>query len=686
MVSRIELFRKIADPRFLINAADEFVSKADILHSRKAQIVMSYREGLNENVSRRQINKIFEDSRRNELIGIIEEEEDLFKRFFRHFRFLNNKKNQEEIFKVLGDKKRVRAAFEVIDEFSKLLEGHLFKKSNLMQCLDDQKKAAKGGVYKDVITHFIKERHIYERFSEPLEIATSLTPIIQRAINLGLTQEPSEEKRAVLKEEGDVVRKIGGLGSRSFARVAASVLVAVTLFVGSLGFVGKAEAAGVRTPRRQYSRMAGFSEKLFEGKIRFSSPLEFKKAMIQLYRYLNSKRREEWSVRETLSYALCKAIHEDYKEESKEERAIEAKLGVNVAGRLSKNVYANLNNLYRLFGKGPFKGVNTLFFLDESFRIGGMNETVAQGGCPYGVYYSGFKVVVMYDDSDDSILHETWHHRDPEKKELYDELWGQSEGDAGHEAMVKSATIYGPSRGFITLYSSSNKVEFYVELMTHIKFFLKGKDSNVWLIPILDNKNKSRYISQFEVLKKYGQISEREYQKLVDFLRTGRGPDGEMALGQGSVPLKKTLLADFKEMENKSERTYNNIKKIWRGRFIEAFFDDLKKATSEGRGEEQIKKVVISNRRFLILLEKMEGLVFEYGEQLALCEVIKKLKGSGVIRGSEVDEVLSKALRIRQKAKMVAQTWENIIKAILDMTKHLPEEIREGIRKSMKRF
>ena len=131
MVSRIELFRKIADPRFLINAADEFVSKADILHSRKAQIVMSYREGLNENVSRRQINKIFEDSRRNELIGIIEEEEDLFKRFFRHFRFLNNKKNQEEIFKVLGDKKRVRAAFEVIDEFSKLLEGHLFKKSNL---------------------------------------------------------------------------------------------------------------------------------------------------------------------------------------------------------------------------------------------------------------------------------------------------------------------------------------------------------------------------------------------------------------------------------------------------------------------------------------------------------------------------------------------------------------------------
>ncbi|MBU1946960.1 MAG: hypothetical protein KKC54_08410, partial [Nanoarchaeota archaeon] len=143
-MKKTDFFRRITDPNFLVEAATEFVANAEDLHNRKARIILEYQRALftSQSMSKREIREIFGKKVQKELVHLIEMEEKLFRRFFRHFKFLTEERNQNQIIRIAGNTKEVRAAFEMINDLSELLKGHLFRESELLLCIKRQKQNA----------------------------------------------------------------------------------------------------------------------------------------------------------------------------------------------------------------------------------------------------------------------------------------------------------------------------------------------------------------------------------------------------------------------------------------------------------------------------------------------------------------------------------------------------------------
>jgi len=252
-MNRAKLFRKLMDPEFLIKAADEFISQSGEIHNRKAGIIKGYYTALytSKDISKRKIAEIFGNKNKALLIYTIDEQEKLFKRFFRHFRFLAKEETHEAIQKLIGDTRETRIAFEVFNELKSLLEGHLFKEADLMLCLKRQKQSAKEGNFKFILLYFQKELKIYEQLKEPLRITQSLMPIIIRNIDSEIQQETAPKiKQKLVQEKRTILQLPGFLRSVGFTKIAGSIILAVSL-LGIIARAAMAEEADRPPPLRR---------------------------------------------------------------------------------------------------------------------------------------------------------------------------------------------------------------------------------------------------------------------------------------------------------------------------------------------------------------------------------------------------------------------------------------------------
>ncbi|MBU0629133.1 MAG: hypothetical protein KKC75_08150 [Nanoarchaeota archaeon] len=248
-MKKTDFFRRITDPNFLVEAATEFVANAEDLHNRKARIILEYQRALftSQSMSKREIREIFGKKVQKELVHLIEMEEKLFRRFFRHFKFLTEERNQNQIIRIAGNTKEVRAAFEMINDLSELLKGHLFRESELLLCIKRQKQNAKENNFKLVIQYFMKELVIYKKLKEPLQITESLAPIILREIDIEAGKEMAPAAREQIVRKKRVISRllvcVYHAADKGFSSAAASFILVMALL--GISFVGTAQAAPI---------------------------------------------------------------------------------------------------------------------------------------------------------------------------------------------------------------------------------------------------------------------------------------------------------------------------------------------------------------------------------------------------------------------------------------------------------